>query len=264
MSIGALEQRYEFELQGIQLPSPGTEFSVPQLGLKAHLQPGTPLILSVRIEGTTQADGERRAALFIQELYRRLLLRFAARIHGAVPPRCGHQVFTITGTDSPPGSVTRVPITGRMTIEGRYPTMGVSAAEVREVAEEARWRFVTPQLPTSAQLYAAIDMFIVGLESPNKVVRFIVFYSALELAALFKWHDGRQEKVDELVQERNSRIPASPSPKKPGKNEGLYTRLRNDLIHAGERGVDPASAIGAIDAHVGQFQRDVSAILSNL
>jgi hypothetical protein len=264
MSIGRLEQRYEFELQGVKLLDE-MQFHVPEYSLRARLQhSGTPLSLFLRIEGTTQAEGEGRAALFVQELYRRLLLRFAPRIHGAMPPRCIDQAFRIPATDSSPFGVTRTPVTGKITVEGQRPIVGLSSAELGGLAAEVRLRLVTPQVPTSAQLYTAIDMFIIGLESPNRVVRFLVFYSAMQLAALFKWHQGWQEKVDELIRERNPDFPSWPSPKKKRKPEGLYTKLRNDLIHAGERGIDAAGAIAAIEAHIDQFQRDASAVLLNL
>jgi len=106
-------------------------------------------------------------------------------------------------------------------------------------------------------------MYAVGLESQNKAVRFLVLYSALALAALFKWHDGKQQNVDKLLRETNSQLTVSPAPKT-GKDETLYTKLRNDLVHAEERGSDPAGAIAAIEAHIDQFQNDVSMALSGL
>ena len=124
-------------------------------------------------------------------------------------------------------------------------------------------RLITPQPATSAQLYTAIAMYTAGLESPNKVVRFLVLYCALALAALFKWHSGKQQNVDKLLQERNSQLTPLRSPK-PGKVETLYTKLRNDLLHMEERACDPAAAIAAIEAHIDQFQHDVSLVLSGL
>jgi hypothetical protein len=63
--------------------------------------------------------------------------------------------------------------------------------------------------------------------------------------------------------DKNPQLTRSPSPKT-GKDETLYTKLRNDLVHAEERGCDPAGAIAAIEAHIDQFQRDVSLVLSGL
>jgi len=107
-------------------------------------------------------------------------------------------------------------------------------------------------------------MYAAGLESQNQVVRFVVLYSALALAALFKWHDGRQQNVDRLILDRNPGIPKSASPRNKNAQETLYTKLRNDLIHAEERGCDPAWAIAAIARHISEFQRDVALVFSHL
>jgi hypothetical protein len=96
------------------------------------------------------------------------------------------------------------------------------------------------------------------------VVRFLVFYSALALAALFKFGNGNQQKVDQLLVTRNAAIPQSAHPKRPTVMETIYTKLRNDLIHAEERGCDPAAAIEAIQAKITEFQRDVAGVLLNL
>ena len=62
----------------------------------------------------------------------------------------------------------------------------------------------------------------------------------------------------------NSAITMSVSPKNKSVQETLYTKLRNDLIHAETRGSDSAAAIAAIETHVAQFQHDVSLIFSQL
>ena len=100
-------------------------------------------------------------------------------------------------------------------------------------------------------------------EAQNKVARFLVLYATLALAALFKWQDGKQQNVDKLLLERNPQLTLSPSPKT-GKDEALYTKLRNDLIHAEERGCDRAPAMSAIEVHIDRFQHDVSLVLLNL
>ncbi len=91
-----------------------------------------------------------------------------------------------------------------------------------------------------------------------------MFYSALALAALFKWHNGRQQDVDKLILDRNLAVTQTVSPKNKRMKETLYTKLRNDLIHAEERGCDPAGAIAEIEKHIAQFQKDVSLVFSHL
>jgi len=115
-----------------------------------------------------------------------------------------------------------------------------------------------------SQLYIAIDMYVVGLQSDNKVVRFIVFYSALSLTALFKKYSPRlrQDKVDALLLGVIPGLPRSKSSQ--NRTETIYTQLRNNLIHAEERGCDPTKAINDIELHAGQFQKDVSRVLLSL
>jgi hypothetical protein len=54
------------------------------------------------------------------------------------------------------------------------------------------------------------------------------------------------------------------SPTTKNVQETLYTKLRNDLIHAEERGCDPTADIAAIEKHIAQFQHDVWLVFSNL
>jgi len=262
MSIGTLEQLFEFELHGVEVPA-AMRFHVPGLGLEGQLQSGTPLRLTVRVDGTTELAAEARAGSFAQLVYHRLLLRFGAKIERSVPPSCVHRSFATRGTTASPAVSTASDALNMHVIIRRSPVV-LSAAELKALVRDVEALVVTPQPPTSAQLYTAIAMYAAGLESQNKVVRFLVFYSALALAALFKWHDGNQENVDRLVLERNPQLTISPSPKKPNVNETLYTKLRNDFIHAEDRGRDPAGAIAAIEAEINQFQHDVSLVFSNL
>jgi hypothetical protein len=107
-------------------------------------------------------------------------------------------------------------------------------------------------------------MYVAGVGSPDGVVRFLVFYSALALAALFRFGNGSQQKVDQLLLALNPSLPVTPSPRNSNINETLYTKMRNDLIHAEDRGCDPTAAIAAIQTKITEFQRDVAAVLLNL
>jgi hypothetical protein len=91
-----------------------------------------------------------------------------------------------------------------------------------------------------------------------------VLYSALALAAELKYAKGSQGRVDRLLLAQNPKLPILPSPRKPRATETLYTKLRNDLIHAEERGRDPTSAMRAIEGSVQKFQRDVLLVLFHL
>jgi len=129
---------------------------------------------------------------------------------------------------------------------------------------EVALRTITPQPVTSAQLYTAIDMYTVGIQASNSATRFLILYSALALASLFKVHSGNQSSVDKLMLVVRPSIPQSPSPKRKGENETVYTMLRNNLIHAEERGCDPEKAVAEIEKHVKDFQELVSHVFLSL
>jgi hypothetical protein len=76
--------------------------------------------------------------------------------------------------------------------------------------------------------------------------------------------NGGQKEVDTLLLDRNAQIPLSPSPKDINRQETLYTKLRNDLIHAEERGRNPAAAIVDIENNISEFQRDVTLVFPRI
>jgi hypothetical protein len=253
-----VERSYEFVLEGLHLSTP-TRISVSDLNLQheivgtgivfppgaqsieAELSAAEPPSLSVRVTNANAATAAGYANRAAALLYQRLLLRFGDRIERAEPPR-------LVGSTPPMPTATG----GTALLAG--------SMELEELARDVEIRLMVAELPTSAPLYNAIEMYTVALQSANKVVRFLVLYSALSLAALFKWHNGRQEKVDALLLEVQPTLTRTPS-STTGKNETLYTKLRNDFIHAEERGHDVANAIAAIEAHTRPFQQLVTAIL---
>ena len=261
MTIGTLERSYELGIQGIELKNP-IKFSLPKPDLQAMLESGAPLNLSVRVANTTQLIAEAHAARFTRELYQRLLLRFAASIEGSDPPRIVQTTFTAPGTPATVQTGTAaVPTHG---LPARRAPVVIAPADIDALRHEVEMRAFAPQRPTSAQLYTAIDWYVVGLQSNNKVVRFLVFYSALSLAALFKKYSPRlrQDKVDSLLLGVIPGLPVCKSPQN-GK-ETIYTKLRNNLIHPEGRGCDPTKAINDIELRADQFQKDVSRVLLSL
>jgi len=262
MSAGTLEQLFEFELHGVKLPEP-MKLHVQEYGLEAQLQPGTPLSLHVRVDGVAELQAEAWACSFVQELYRGLLLRFAAYIESSKPPWCVRRTFLPHVTTSTLCSATTSDTHSADAYIIVRPVL-LPADEVGVVARDVERRVARPQPAASPQLDTAIAMYVAGLESKNKVVRFLILYSALTLAADLKWGKGEQANVDKLLQEVNPQLPVLARPTKPKQKqeqkETLYTQLRNDLIHAEDRGCDPASAIIAIGARIQEFQRDVSLV----
>jgi hypothetical protein len=212
-------------------------------GIEAVLSASELLRLSIRVTTANAATAADYTNHVVAILYQRLLLRFGDRIERAHPPR-------------PVGSTPPTPtaISGNTAVAG--------STELEELARDVEMRLMVPQLPTSAPLYAAVDMHTVALQSANKVVRFLVLYSALSLAALFKWHSTKQEKVDALLLGVQPTLLIIPSPR--GGTETLYTKLRNDFIHAEERSRDVVNAIAEIEAHTRRFQQIATEVLRRM
>jgi hypothetical protein len=259
-------------VQGADIPAP-VKFNVPKHQFTAQLEPGRgkPLRLKVLVKDVTEQEADARAKKFARELYSRFLLRFGVHVEHAEPPRCVHKSF------SREGSRAKVKMTGKAMgkakVTGRLTAI-LPASDLNALVRDVELRVIASQVPTAGQLYTAFDMYAIGLESQNHVVRFLVRYSALALAGLFKsgQGEGGQESIDALIKQRNPSIALYPRPTRAVKplrrkkiaTETLYTKLRNELIHAEERGCDPARAIAAIEAHIKQFQGDVALVFSYL
>lgn len=259
----ATEHVFGLLLEGVSLPCP-QKFSVPELQLTARLDFGPPTQLTVSIANVSEEEADQRASRFAQLLYFRFLLRFGAKIRRSEAPRLTAKMVATDTSKSGTGIASKLP-TLRVAMAGTV-TSPLIQDELDKLVSDMQLRAITPEIATSAQLYAAIEMFAAAMESQNAVVRFLILYSALTLAALFRAHRGAQQQVDSLLLERNPAIAMSPSPspQRRGLQETLYTKLRNDLVHAEERGWDPAAAIVAIENNVSNFQRDAALVFSNL
>jgi hypothetical protein len=252
METGTLNVQFEFFLGGADVKP--VEFQVPSQHLVAKLIPGSIVRIDVTVEKTEKAEAESVARRFADELFHRILLRHGDKIDRAWAPREGHKNFK--------GDAGHLSVAFPMAVAvGAEPEPTV-VLDLEDVAKEVEMRVVASQLPTSAQLYTAIDMYLIGLEAENKVVRYLVLYSAMALASIFRSHRGNQQSIDALLLGEEPSIPCSPSPRSPQLTETLYTRLRNELIHAEERGSDPAAAIANIEKHTRGFQSIVARVLA--
>lgn len=256
-----VEHVFRLLLEGVSLPAP-QKFSIPEWQLTAQLEAGMPMQLTVSITNVAEPEADQRASKFAQMLYFRFLLRFGNRITKSEPPRLLGK--TVKADNSVSATAVALTLPSLTIAAFATVTSPLSQAELDALVADLQLRFAIPELPTSAPLYAAIEMFAAAMEAQNAVVRFLILYSALTLAALFKYHKGGQQHVDKLMLQTNSAIPTSASPKKMNMQESLYTKLRNDLVHAEERGWDPAAAIVAIENNVSDFQRDAALVFSNL
>jgi hypothetical protein len=123
-------------------------------------------------------------------LYFRFLLRFGGRITKSESPRLLGKTVATNGSVSATAVVAilpRIKVSATGIVSSPLPQ-----PELDALAADLNLRLITPRVPTSAQLYAAIEMFAAGIEAQHPVVRFLVLYSALALAALFRWGEGGQ------------------------------------------------------------------------
>ena len=255
---GSLEVWYEFELRGIRLSTP-VSINVADRKLQAKLADRDGVLeLHVQCRQASEELGTASASRLAEEMYERLLLKAADGLQVALPPRV---VRTRFAPDA--GIAVSTTLTHLTDASVVSPEIELSEATLEELASEVEIRVVTPQPPTSAPLYGAISMYSMALQSNNKVVRFLILYSALMLAALFKFGDGRQRKVDDLLSGVNPSLPVSATGIK-NSPESLYTKLRNDFIHAEKRGWGPDEAMREIERRVPEFQKDTASVLRGL
>jgi len=185
---------FELPLHGVNIPKPSLTIEVPELQLTAKLQASAPLQLKVRVTDVSEQEADARANRVAQTLYRRFLLQFGRHIERSEPPRSIDHLLSFPGTASMSGKTI-----GKAFV-GASPTVILQQDEVDDLVKDVALRVIIPEVPTSAPLYTAIDMYAIGMESQNKVVRFLVFYSALALAALFKMGKPEKKKLFHLNQ----------------------------------------------------------------
>lgn len=255
---GTLEVWYVFNLRGICLSAP-VSFSVPSSDVHATLSGRDDgLELLVQVRRVAEKQGRTVASRLAGEIYYRLLLKCAEGLELAVPPKLARARFT----PADGGAVSTELAYSTDALLARPETM-LPKQMLLQLAADVEARFITPQLATSAPLYDAITMYTMALQSESKVVRFLILYGALSLAALFKFGEGGQQKVDKLLQEVNPGLSVTPTGKD-HRNETLYTKLRNDFIHAEDRGRDVGAPINAIEKHLDDFQNDAAKVLGAL
>ena len=243
---------------------PNKEILVPEKNTTITLSPSEVATgnVTVQIRNISKDEGRGLARRIIEDLFDELLLTFANHITEVVAPKPGSPTFV----DALGNETRLIEIPSGVMSFGSTPghtPFTPSEAQIDTVANRVRFHLITPQPPTSAQLYSAKRMFSIGMQSEDEVVRFLILYSAVALAALFKWHSGKHSNVDRLLQEANPSLVPAPTGRK-GEMETVYRKIRNDFIHAEDRSVDPSVPMQEIHRRLREFQRDVAAVLNML
>ena len=264
--MGTFSQNFEMDLRGVDLGGL-TCVPVPAKNLTATLakKDGETLTLTITIEKTTEDAGRRLAEWAAQVFFESIINQLTYDIQEIAAPRRDSSSFSPASEES--GH--RAMIVGDQISAQDGAAVSISPSQSQLEAIKKCFEFgltIRPFAP-AATLDQAKGMFFIGMESENRVVRFLIMYSALLLVVPFKDSatEPLQEELDQLLLKANPTLPFEPTGKprsgKP-KKETLYTKLRNDFIHAEKRGCDPTAAIEAIEQNIAAFQRDVAKVLT--
>jgi hypothetical protein len=265
--LGTYTQSFTIPISGLEIAA---TCGVPldDHGIKATLSTvGGQLEATLEIPNIDEASAPQLAIRVASLLRDALVLEFAKHVEHVGYLKPSGSRFN---PNSQPGSPRiRIAAADELSIslgEGVSPYRPDSL-RLRNVARGVAMRLQVGEIPTSADLYTAKEMFRVGMQSTDKVARFLVLYSAVGLMVMFKDSSKQpsQPNVDELLKSVNASLHPSPAPSGPrkGKPEGPYSKLRNDFVHAEERNKNPSAARTAIEANIKVFQRDVAELLKS-
>ncbi len=261
--LGALSQSFVALIRGIKLPGP-IEFEIPEMSLKANLSSrDSTIVLKIEIANTDEATGSALSIRVAEEFLSLLLAEFAFHVECSSEIRPAGSTFTAKVGSGPATVHMKAAAELSVNLGTDVAAFSPSESEITALANQVGLKLKVPEIPTSADLYTARKMFHVGMQSGDKIVRFLILYSATSLAALFKSGKCTQNAVDDLLKLANAGLSSSlrPSGPKKGEPESLYTKLRNDFVHADERGKDPVAARNAIETNSAAFQQDVAILL---
>jgi hypothetical protein len=263
VELGTLRQTFIAPIQGIDLAA-AIDFELPDFYLKGNLSyEGNRIVLKIRINNRDEVSGTSLGVRVAEEFWKLFVAKFACHIRFSSEMRSAHSTFSPSTDSSSP--TLRIKVADELPVsDGSAVTVfSPSSSDIRSIANQIDWKLKVAEEPTSADLYTARKLFHIGMQSADKVARFLILYSAASLASLFKSGKCTQNAVDELLRLANPGLLSSPRPSGQRKEEleSLYTKLRNDFVHAEDRSKDPEAARSAIETNLAAFQKDVAALL---
>jgi hypothetical protein len=123
-------------------------------------------------------------------------------------------------------------------------------------------RLAAPPPAFAADVVIARQMYFAALKVENSASRFLIIYTALAVFSTFKLgtRGGTQDRIDQILTAEDPRLPVTTPPGRT-RAETEYTKARNDLLHADERGRTPASALAALEGLTSRLQSLAGRIL---
>ena len=266
--MGTFSQSFDMGFRGVELGGL-TCAQVPAKNLTATLakKDDETLTLKITVEKTTEDAARALTNWAARVFFESIINQFANDIQEAAGPRAESSRFDPAPEESE--SATRFLVGEQISIHCGSVAVPLRPSQAQLEAIKKRFEFglTIQEFAPAAVLYKAREMFFIGMQSADKVVRFLILYSAVGLMVSFKNSnsDLKQHEVDQLLLQVNPTLPYEFTGKtKAGspKEENLYTKLRNNFVHAEKRGSDPTAAIHAIEQHIADFQRDVAKVLN--
>lgn len=264
--MGTLEARFRFDTHGMALTESVESVSSSgdfRVKVSSSASDNPTLDVLVTLDAPTLEQALRRAEAIVDAVYERFLLDLSPHVAGASKPVRVSHTFS-GGAD---GSMSQGLAVGMSLVVG----VGVAVLApllVKPVVDRAVLGVEVGQSAIAARLYSARSMFRVAMETDDAVASYLVCYSALALAALFKLGpNGRgQSKVDGLLLGEDPGISQRAVTRSGGytATETIYTEIRNQFVHAEERGEDPAGAAQQMAASLAAFRDLTARILRKL
>lgn len=275
--MGTFSQNFEIGLRGVDLrgltcaPVPDKHLTATPTNYN-----GETLALRITIEKTTEDAGRRLADDAAHAFFQSIINQFTYDIEEIALPRGVGSSFNPAPED--PGHHAMIVMDQISVHDAITVSITPSQAHLQAFKQRFELGLTVKPFPPAATLYRAKGMFLSGLQSKDKVVRLLILYSAVGLMVPFKNSNNEpsQAEVDTLLRQANPALAYEATGKtkvrkaKTGKvkraskptYETLYTKLRNDFVHAEQRGSDPTASIEAIEQNIAAFQRDVAKVLT--
>lgn len=267
--VGTFTASYELHIPGAAIPETPEASVNSSLSLRVAAA-GDRANVVLRYERVTEAHGSLKARTYVEELVRRLTLKYADILHAAVTYKLLNESFDLPQTSERNRVIRVQPARLRIGVTGPQALIvsRLLPTDLNTALQEFERLRVAPAPAFANELVIAREMFYVGMQTDNIIVRFLILYSALTLFSIFKGKDGGQKDVDALLMDDDrSLTPVNATIQRGGKtvnvSETEYTQARNAFVHAEGRSRDPQAAILQIERLKDAFQRAVGRILSN-
>lgn len=262
MSNGKYEATFKLIVRGFSISAPAESVSMDgqiRISLGAD---GDEALLVISLDDVSEEAAAVQAERIAISVHEWLLLDLGNAIEEARPPRCIQASFK--ALDAPSAPTIRA-ATGVLALVGGTPSIvrGFGPERVSPILDRALLQLDVEQPAIAGMLYASRKMFRVAMETDDAVASFLICYSALSLAALFKLgrkNGGGQKGVDLLLMTEDASIRQRAVTRTDGTTslETPWTEVRNQFVHAEDRGADPESAAKGMSTHLASL-RDLTA-----